>query len=141
LPERFEASIYSFVEKKHARLARRHIRNALRNLDEAPQIEQMLVNVGFPGFEVRQGLFTSNQEDILEKTSARAGLSGVVRYDDRFYVINIWEVQPPRLQQLSEVRGRVIADYQAYLEAKWIQELRKKYQVEIDREELKKLSF
>jgi len=41
---------------------------------------------------------------------------------------------------LSEIRGTVIADYQTYLEEKWLAELREKYDVWVDEELLQTLS-
>lgn len=41
---------------------------------------------------------------------------------------------------LSDVRGAVVADYQTELEKIWVAELRQKYQVVINQKELKKLS-
>ncbi len=44
---------------------------------------------------------------------------------------------PPETKKLSEARGLYIADFQDYLEKKWIKELRKKYKVKIDKKVLK----
>ncbi|MBL7808802.1 MAG: peptidylprolyl isomerase [Saprospiraceae bacterium] len=53
--------------------------------------------------------------------------------------IKIEELVPPSPKQLSEARGYAVADYQDYLEKKWIQDLRKEYQVVIDEGVLKSL--
>jgi peptidyl-prolyl cis-trans isomerase SurA len=45
----------------------------------------------------------------------------------------------PEPKKLDEARGLVTADYQAYLEKLWIQELRNKYKVEVDQELLAKI--
>ena len=41
--------------------------------------------------------------------------------------------------ELSDVRGSVVADYQNLLEEEWVAQLRKKYEVKINRKELDKL--
>ncbi|MFC3562017.1 hypothetical protein [Pedobacter jamesrossensis] len=43
-------------------------------------------------------------------------------------------------KQLSEIRGEVIADYQQKLEEDWLKNLREKYPVKINENELKKLA-
>ena len=43
--------------------------------------------------------------------------------------------------ELDSVRGMVIADYQKYLEEKWISGLRKKYDIRVNRELLKTINF
>jgi peptidyl-prolyl cis-trans isomerase SurA len=49
------------------------------------------------------------------------------------------EILPARLKELSEIRGLATADYQNYLEAKWIEQLKKKYNIKVNKELLKKL--
>ncbi|TVR40800.1 MAG: hypothetical protein EA394_07250 [Bacteroidia bacterium] len=43
--------------------------------------------------------------------------------------------------ELSEVRGMVIADYQNYLEEEWVLNLRKKYEIWVDEDLLKTITF
>ena len=43
---------------------------------------------------------------------------------------------PASKKELQDIRGKVIADYQSYLEREWIAELRKKYSVIINTEVL-----
>ncbi len=51
----------------------------------------------------------------------------------------IVEVIPPGLKTLKEARGYVIADYQDYLEQKWVEQLRKEYKVDINQKVLESL--
>jgi peptidyl-prolyl cis-trans isomerase SurA len=53
--------------------------------------------------------------------------------------IKIEALVPPSPKQLSEARGYAVADYQDYLEKKWIQDLRKEYQVVLDETVFKSL--
>jgi peptidyl-prolyl cis-trans isomerase SurA len=49
------------------------------------------------------------------------------------------EVIPSMDQDLDEVKGKVISDYQAYLENEWINELRLKYDIQINHRALEKI--
>ena len=42
-------------------------------------------------------------------------------------------------EEVSDVRGTVVADYQAALEAEWLKQLHAKYPVKINKKQLKKL--
>jgi peptidyl-prolyl cis-trans isomerase SurA len=53
--------------------------------------------------------------------------------------LKIEEIMPPSPKTLSEARGYAVADYQDYLEKKWIQDLRKEYPVVINEQALKTL--
>ncbi|GIV26748.1 MAG: peptidyl-prolyl cis-trans isomerase [Bacteroidia bacterium] len=52
-------------------------------------------------------------------------------------VIVVNKIIPPTIKTLQEARGQVTADYQNYLETEWINYLKKKYPVEINKEVLK----
>ncbi|MFN0175173.1 MAG: peptidylprolyl isomerase [Saprospiraceae bacterium] len=54
-----------------------------------------------------------------------------------FYKIE--QIVPPTPKALSEARGYAVADYQDFLEKKWIQDLRKEYPVVLDEAVLKTL--
>ncbi|MCD6180388.1 MAG: peptidylprolyl isomerase [Bacteroidales bacterium] len=47
------------------------------------------------------------------------------------------DILKPQLKKLSETRGLVIADYQNYLEKEWISELKKRYEVKVDKKVLR----
>ena len=53
-----------------------------------------------------------------------------VENNGRFYYILVHEVLPPKLKELEEIKGIVIADYQNYLDQQWITSLRQQYSVE-----------
>ena len=58
--------------------------------------------------------------------------------DNRLVLVQITEVLPPGNQELDEIKGQVISDYQTLLEEEWVEELRQKYQVNINEKELDK---
>ena len=55
-----------------------------------------------------------------------------VENNGRFYYILVHEVLPPKLKELDEIKGIVIADYQNYLDQQWITSLQQQYPVEIN---------
>lgn len=58
---------------------------------------------------------------------------------DENIVLYLNEKVPPQPKKLKEVRGLVTADYQTFLEKKWIESLREKYKVKINEEVLNKI--
>jgi len=54
-------------------------------------------------------------------------------------LVLINEYKAPELKSLSDAKGIITADYQNYLEAEWVKELRKKYKVNINSDVLSKL--
>ena len=53
--------------------------------------------------------------------------------------LKIEEILPPTGKTLAEARGYAVADYQDFLESKWIEDLRKEYEVKVNEEVLKSL--
>lgn len=52
--------------------------------------------------------------------------------DGRWMVTHVVRTIPAGVRPLSEIRGIVTSDYQKYLETEWIQELRAKYDIEVN---------
>ena len=51
-----------------------------------------------------------------------------------YVIINITDVLPAGVMQLSDVKGKVISDYQKYLDDQWISFLRKKYNYSVNKD-------
>ncbi len=77
-------------------------------------------------------------EAIIDKVTWEPG-TYTMEENGRFYHILIHDVLPPKLKELDEVRGIVIADYQNELDRQWIAALREKYPVEIDEDVLQRV--
>ena len=65
--------------------------------------------------------------------------SEVFSKGNKINLVVINGVLEPEPKLLDEARGLVTADYQTYLDAEWIKELRNKYDIEVDRKVLKKV--
>lgn len=53
--------------------------------------------------------------------------------------LKIEEILPPQAKTLTDARGYAVADYQDYLEKKWIDDLHKEYEVKLNEDVLKTL--
>ncbi len=80
--------------------------------------------------------FAKGQDQIIDSLKWEKSISNIIESDDKFIIVQIKDMVKPEPKTLQESRGLVIADYQEYLEEKWIQELRKKYTIEINQEVL-----
>ena len=63
--------------------------------------------------------------------------SEVSKRDKSVNWLKIEAIKPPGKKTLKEARGYVVADYQDFLEGKWIEELRKDYKVKVNKDVLK----
>ncbi|NND32129.1 MAG: peptidyl-prolyl cis-trans isomerase [Saprospiraceae bacterium] len=51
-------------------------------------------------------------------------------------LMRVVEIVPPKQKSLEEARGYIIADYQDYLEKKWVEELMQTYEVKVNQDVL-----
>ena len=72
---------------------------------------------------------------VFDSVNWKKGISKDLKNDNGDYVIiNITDVLPAGVMQLSDVKGKVISDYQKYLDDQWISFLRKKYNYSVNKD-------
>ncbi len=77
-------------------------------------------------------LLEKESNHLLKQTTWAPGTSEIFDNAGEQVFIQIKAIQPKTEKALSEVKGLVTADYQNYLEEKWIAELKQKYEVHVD---------
>ena len=73
--------------------------------------------------------------NLLIRLAWEVGISDFIKSDDgSIIIVDVLEVIPPEQKELSETKGRVISDFQDYLENQWLAELKEKYEVKINQQ-------
>ena len=85
-------------------------------------------------FESDKYLFADNK--YVDQVEWKKGTYVVETADETVVFVEILDVLEEQPKQLSEIKGKVISDYQNYLEEKWLDELRNKYSVTINNDVL-----
>jgi len=88
---------------------------------------------------ISQGVFENGQRELPENFEIKEGISKVYSKNDRFIIVKVNEVIPSGIKALEAIKGKVMSDYQNYLEVKWMEELRQKYTVDINKRAFKKV--
>ncbi len=78
--------------------------------------------------------FEHGDDKYVDMVEWKPGLSAPIASDveDLTVFVSIHALLPPERKELDDARGLVTADYQNYLESKWVKELQQKYPVEIN---------
>ena len=71
--------------------------------------------------------------DAAYEALGGTGMTEVENIDGQLRFVEIRGITPPEQKTLDEARGKVIADFQDFLEKTWIAELRAKYPYEVNR--------
>ena len=86
-----------------------------------------------------EGVYEIDSENFPEGFQPKKGTTTVVAENGAHKVIYVKEIIPAGPKKLEDIRGKVLNDYQNYLEKQWIAELRSKYPIQINKKVLKKL--
>lgn len=89
-------------------------------------------------------IFTADTMDVNHQAlpkgfDVKLGVSKVYKHNNGFIVANVLEVLPKKQKPYEEVKGLVMSDYQTYKENLWLEELKEKYPIVINKEALKKI--
>jgi len=68
----------------------------------------------------------------------KEGISEVFKDGNYYYVAKVNKVLPAGPKTLDEARGRVINDYQQYLEENWVKDLKGEFTVKVNRDVFEK---
>ena len=86
--------------------------------------------------EIRVEEGKNKQVDAL---NGSLGAGEVYNESGLFKFVITSKALPPMEKELNETRGQVTSDYQDFLEKRWIEDLRKKYKVSVNKELLSKI--
>ena len=87
----------------------------------------------------KQETYEEGIENFPKNVLFKTGVSEVYK-DGEFYFVNkVSKIIPATSKTLDEARGRVINDYQQYLEDNWVSNLKKEFKVNVNQEVFEKL--
>ena len=60
------------------------------------------------------------------------GVTSVVVKDKYYFVVNVKNTKEAEAKEFLDCKGKVISDYQQYLENNWVDELKKEFQISVN---------
>ncbi len=85
----------------------------------------------------QKGKFEVGTNPNLDLMETKVGVSKTLNNAKAFYVADITEIIEPTNKSIDEARGLITADFQNYLELRWIQKLKVEHKVIVNKELLK----
>lgn len=107
--------------------------------DSKKDLEKVLNNLKIGRITISEGSFAKGANAYLGAARWEVGTQAV-NVSGKKAIVKIDKIEPARMKTFNEARGAVINDYQKQLETKWLNQLRQKFGVQINEEELRKLS-
>ena len=133
--ERIQTVMVTATTEEMAREARK----LLKKGKSEQEIKDALNSSSEVNIITTAGKFEISNRKLPTGFEVKKGVSDIHENEGSFIVLNIQEVIPPGPKEFSEVRGKVLNNYQTHLEEEWIAGLRKKFRVEVDKKVLKQV--
>lgn len=86
-----------------------------------------------------EAIYEEGSVALPKELPLKEGFSSIIKQGDYYYFAKINKVIPPGAKTLDECKGKVINDYQQYLEQNWVSELKKEFTIHINQEIFEKV--
>ena len=114
-------------------------RSTRRKYSEPSLVSNITKRFGENAVVMNRSIFNAEKKSPVGNIAWKKGLSDIVKYNNNSTFFYVHQIIKPEPLPLDEIRGLVISDYQEHLEQKWVESLRKKYEVKIDQSILSSL--
>jgi peptidyl-prolyl cis-trans isomerase SurA len=139
--ERLDATIYTCRDEKTANRAKEILtKKSKKKISPEQLIESVIKEFADSScISFDQGIYEKGDNEFVDQMDWNTSISDNINKNERVIFIVKNKTVKPTPRKLDEARGLVTADYQTYLEKQWIDELRNKYLIEINRSLLSKV--
>jgi peptidyl-prolyl cis-trans isomerase SurA len=140
--KRADASIFTCKDMQIAENVKKIISGARdKKIADGQMIKMVCDSAAGAGcLSIDHRFFSKGDNKFIDSVAWKRGCSGFTTVQGKIIFAYIWEIRKPETKSLDEVRGLVTADYQNYLEEKWIKSLKNKYNIVINQELLHKIA-
>jgi peptidyl-prolyl cis-trans isomerase SurA len=112
------------------------IKNAQKLLKQGktPEVikEKLNVKDGVVNVMTKAGVFEEGNESLPKNLKLQEGVSEIIKEGEYYFVTKVNKVLPAGSKTLDECKGKVINDYQQYLEENWVKDLKNEFKVDVN---------
>jgi len=139
--DRLDATVYICINEAVAKNAKSLLtKKSKKPVSPAKLVESVIQTFNDSTcINYRTGIFEKGEDKWVDSMDWKLNISPDMNDNGKVIFVVKNRIVKPEPKKLDEARGLVTADYQAYLEKLWIQELRNKYKVEVNQELLQKI--
>ena len=136
--DRVEATIYTCNNINTSIKVRAHIfKNKLGLKSENDDLLSKANEINPLSLKIESKKYLQGDNKFIDELKWVKGTSSNIKQsDDSIVIVDIHNVLPKTYKTLEETKGKVISDYQSELESAWINVLRNKYSVNVNKEVL-----
>jgi peptidyl-prolyl cis-trans isomerase SurA len=132
--QRADAVIYKAKDAKLAKATRKLVAKRVKKGLTTDAIKKEINATSELNLQTEEALFSKGDNETIDKLPWVAGITAdQIGTDGTVTFVEFKKILEPQPKSLQEAKGLITADYQTFLEQKWIKELKAKYKVDIDR--------
>lgn len=132
--QRLDASIFTCKDASVAKGARKLVKNVMNgSLTEDDLLKKINID-SIPVLKIEHKKFLKGDNVMIDSVKWEKGISADMLKNNKTVFIVVYKVVAPEPKSIKEAKGLITADYQNYLEKEWIDQLRKKYSYEVNKD-------
>lgn len=101
--------------------------------------EKLNLKDGVVNVMSKVGIFEEGNEILPKNLKFETGISEIIKEGEYYFVTKVNKTLPAGSKTLVECKGKVINDYQQYLEENWVKDLKNEFKVEVNQEVFEKV--
>ena len=82
----------------------------------------------------KEGLFEEGSTVLPKNIQDKKGMTSISKEGEYYYVSRIKNILPAGQKTFEECEGKVINDYQQYLEENWVSDLKKEFTIKVNQD-------
>ena len=133
--KRYSVDILSSTDVKVIEKAQKFLRKG-KSLE---YIKEQLNKDGKINIMSKSGMYEDDYDVLPQFNVLSKGVTSIVSKDKYYFVVNVTDEKSAGAKELLECRGKVISDYQQHLENHWVDELKKEFIININKEVFSKV--
>ena len=88
---------------------------------------------------IQENFYEENDTTFPKNTKMEVGYSNVTKNGDYYFATQILKILPAGEKTFDECKGKLVNEYQQYLEQHWVDELKKEFTVKVNKNVFEKL--
>ena len=126
--KRYNVDVLSSTDKGTIEKAQKFLKKG-KSMD---YIKEKLNQDGKVNIMVKSGLYEEDYDILSQYPNVKTGVTSVVNKDKYYFVVNVKDTKEAGPKEFIDCKGRVISDYQQYLENNWVDELKREFQIKVN---------
>ena len=132
--ERVDATVYRLSDSTYLE----NVKTIITQYDNDGDIAKAFDSDSIKSVRIIPDVYEKGDDKFVDMVEWKIGLSEAMdsKVEELIVFVKIRKILPPQQKELNEARGLVTADYQTFLEKDWIEQLKKKYPVNVNEQVL-----